>query len=117
MVSTIEWAPKWRLQSDGSPHLSRGVSRPKASHLAQRPMSLPNSQRAVIDPEKVRDYLLSEAHPVGRFKETFFGALGYTRGRWEILRDDLLSLAYAGVAMPGKPSQARLAGPSRSMVF
>ena len=67
-------------------------------------MSLPNSDRAVIDPEKVRDYLLSESHPVGRFKAAFFGTLGYTPNRWEQLRDDLLALAHAGMATPGKPS-------------
>ena len=35
-------------------------------------MSLPNLDRAVIDPAKVRDYLLSDVHPVGRFKAAFF---------------------------------------------
>lgn len=68
-------------------------------------MSLPNAERAVIDPAKVRDYLLSEIHPVGRFKAAFFVALGYSTDRWELLRDDLLALARAGTAAPGKPSQ------------
>ena len=67
-------------------------------------MSLPNSDRAVIDAAKVPDYLLSEAHPVGRFKAAFFVSLGYSRDHWELLRDDLLALARAGPAVPGKPS-------------
>lgn len=67
-------------------------------------MSLPNVDRAVIDAAKVRDYLLSEAHPVGRFKAAFFMALGYSAGRWDLLRDDFLALARAGTAAPGKPS-------------
>ena len=67
-------------------------------------MSLPNSDRAVIDAAKVRDYLLSETHPVGRFKAAFFLTLGYSADRWELLRDDLLSLARAGPSAPGKPS-------------
>ena len=67
-------------------------------------MSLPNFNRASIDPQKVREYLLSEAHPVGRFKAAFFCAFGYTQNRWEQLRDDLLALAQGGVAAPGKPS-------------
>ncbi|MEX2162619.1 MAG: DUF6883 domain-containing protein [Sulfuricaulis sp.] len=67
-------------------------------------MNLPNSDRAVIDPAKVRDYLLSETHPVGRFKAAFFVTLGYSMDRWELLRDDLLTLARAGPATPGKPS-------------
>jgi len=56
-------------------------------------MSLPNADRAVIDTAKIRDYLLSEIHPVGRFKAAFFNALGYSTDRWEVLRDDLLALA------------------------
>lgn len=30
-------------------------------------MPLDKSQRAVIEPAKLRDYLLSTSHPVGRF--------------------------------------------------
>ena len=67
-------------------------------------MSLPNADRAIIDPAKVRDYLLSGSHPVGRFKATLFVALGYTADRWEILRDDLLTLARTCVATPGQSS-------------
>ena len=67
-------------------------------------MSLPNSDHAVIDTAKVRDYLLSEAHPVGRFKAAFFVTLGYSSDHWELLRDDLLALARAGWAARGKPS-------------
>lgn len=67
-------------------------------------MTLPNADRAVIDAPKIRDYLLSEIHPVGRFKAAFFIALGYSTDRWELLRDDLLGLGCAGPASPGKPS-------------
>jgi|SRR5690242_14578411 hypothetical protein len=59
-------------------------------------MSLPNADRAVIDPAKVRDYLLAAAHPVGRFKARFFFALGYAAEQWERLRDDILILARTG---------------------
>jgi hypothetical protein len=43
----------------------------------------------VIDRAKVRDYLLSESHPVGRFKATFFLALGYSVASWQSLAEDL----------------------------
>lgn len=33
---------------------------------------LPNAEQAVVEPAKVRDYLLSSAHPVGRFKAVVF---------------------------------------------
>lgn len=81
---------------------------------------LPNADLAAIDDAKVRDYLLSPSHPVGRFKSVFFVALGYSLDHWEILRDALLELGKAGEATPGQPSpfglkfeiRATLHGPS-----
>ena len=67
-------------------------------------MSLPNADRAFVDPTKIRQYLLSEIHPVGRFKAAVFLTLGYSAARWEILRDDILALAHTGSAAPGKPN-------------
>jgi hypothetical protein len=66
---------------------------------------LPNAQLATIEPAKVRDYLLSPVHPIGRFKATVFTALGYTQENWSQLRDDLLVIAQtceatAGLASP-----------------
>jgi hypothetical protein len=49
---------------------------------------LPNADRAEIDPEKLHGYLLSLAHPVGRFKARFFTALGYSAARWRELDVD-----------------------------
>jgi hypothetical protein len=46
---------------------------------------LPDRDRAQIDPQKLHGYLLSESHPVGRFKARFFAALGYTAERWQDL--------------------------------
>src|SRR6266513_208368 len=54
---------------------------------------LPYADSAVVEPSKVRDYLLSASHPIGRFKATVFFALGYTPENWQRLRDDLLALA------------------------
>ena len=65
-------------------------------------MKLPNAAHALIEPAKVRDYLLSPAHPVGRFKAAFFVSLGYSQSDWEKLRDDLLALAASGDAIPGE---------------
>ena len=45
-------------------------------------MLLPNAEAAVIDPEKLRNYLLSHEHPHGRFKARFFNALGFQADRW-----------------------------------
>lgn len=59
-------------------------------------MALPNPDRAVIDPFKIRDYLLAPAHPVGRFKARFFVSLGYTADQWEKLQSDILGIARSG---------------------
>ena len=67
-------------------------------------MSWPGGERAIVDPRKVRDYLLSDAHPVGRFKAALFLALGYSASGWEMLRDDLLFIARTGAAVRGHPS-------------
>lgn len=52
---------------------------PDGSQAAEDRMNLPGAEEAIVDDAKVRDYLLSREHPVGRFKATFFSGLGYTR--------------------------------------
>ena len=64
-------------------------------------MKLPGGERAVVEPAKVRDYLLSPEHPVGRGKARFFAALGFRRDRSHELRDALLALARSGEASLG----------------
>jgi hypothetical protein len=59
---------------------------------------LPNADRAIVEPAKVRDYLLSSEHPVGRAKARFFAALGFTRDNWPELQAALLVHAAAGEA-------------------
>jgi hypothetical protein len=41
-------------------------------------MAPPSVDRAYVDAAKIRDDLLSDTHPVGRFKAAFFVALGYS---------------------------------------
>ena len=47
---------------------------------------------AVISSEKLRDYLLSAAHPIGRYKSTFFRSLGYSQDHWQVLERDLRAM-------------------------
>lgn len=68
-------------------------------------MKLPNHNSALIDSAKVRDYLLSPEHPVGRFKATFFAAIGYKRDEWQKLSSDLLEIAKTGDALSGPANQ------------
>jgi len=46
-------------------------------------MKLPNAERAVIERRKLTEYLLSETHPVGRFKARFFKKLGFDQANVE----------------------------------
>ncbi len=52
-------------------------------------MKIPSADSAVIDPAKLRGYLLSLSHPIGRFKARFFERLGYAATQWEVLEADL----------------------------
>jgi hypothetical protein len=63
-------------------------------------LQIPGADRAIVDPVKVRDYLLSLEHPVGRGKARFFLALGFSRGEWSSLQRALLSVATQSEARP-----------------
>jgi hypothetical protein len=68
-------------------------------------MKVPGAENAVIEPAKVRHYLLAQGHPVGRFNAVFFRAFGYAADDWQVLEADLRSVAEAGEAVLGKPSE------------
>jgi len=67
-------------------------------------MVLPGTEHAVVEAAKVRDYLLSHEHPVGRFKAVFFESLGYAQIDWTRLQSDLLDLCRTGDAVAGQAS-------------
>ena len=52
-------------------------------------MKIPGAERAVVDPAKVRNYLLSREHPVGSAKARFLAHLGFDAQNWTALRDEL----------------------------
>jgi len=52
-------------------------------------VTLPKADRAIIEERKLRDYLLSPSHPIGRFKAAFFRRLGYAQENWSRLDQDL----------------------------
>jgi hypothetical protein len=52
-------------------------------------MKIPNAERALIAPEKLRDYLLNVAHERGGTKARLLIALGYARQEWSRLESDL----------------------------
>ena len=50
---------------------------------------LPNADKAIIEAGKLKDYILSPVHPVGRFKAAFFQKMGYSIANWEVLEQNL----------------------------
>lgn len=50
---------------------------------------LPNYEKAFIDPIKIRDYILSTSHPIGRFKAALFQRMGYNKNNWKQLVSDI----------------------------
>ena len=61
-------------------------------------MKLPHAERAIVDERKVREYLLSPSHPVGRFKAKYFGSIGFPAEDWAGFVSALLRLAAEGDA-------------------
>lgn len=59
-----------------------------------RALKLPNATLAEVPPAKVRDYLLSETHPEGRFKARFFRSVGL--GESVVLAGALMDLSRRG---------------------
>ena len=56
-------------------------------------MPIPFASVAVVEPAKVRDYLLNLEHPDGGSKAAWFRSLGYARDDWQQLARDLLAIA------------------------
>lgn len=52
-------------------------------------MLIPNADRAVIAPEKLRDYLLNAAHRRGAAKARLLTICGYSPDAWQVLEADL----------------------------
>lgn len=63
---------------------------------------LPRATEAVVEPSKIRRYLLSASHPIGRYKAAVFFGLGYRADNWQRLRDDLKAHAVTGATRLGE---------------
>ena len=56
-------------------------------------MKLPNKEKAFIQPSKLKDYLLSEIHPVGKTKADFLRSFGFNKMNLDILEQGLINTA------------------------
>lgn len=87
-------------------------------------MKLPNPEKAIVADEKIRDYLLSDNHPIGRFKAVLFRGLGYRQNEWVRLRADLKGFV-KGNAIPGESTaygqkyeiRGELLGPNGKSIY
>ena len=88
-------------------------------------MRLPGADRPVVNADKIREYLLSAAHPVGRFKAAFFGGLGYSAAEWDVLAADLRGHAVENEASATEANEygqkyevrGRMLGPAGKTAF
>ncbi len=67
-------------------------------------MKLPQAEHVTIAPQKIRDYILSLEHPVGRFKALFFAKLGFSRETSQEFAAELKRIAVQGSAEVGDRS-------------
>lgn len=59
-------------------------------------MKIPGRDNGIIPIEKIRDYLLSSDHPIGKFKAKFFYNLGYSQENWEVLAEEIQRILKQG---------------------
>jgi hypothetical protein len=59
-------------------------------------VKLPQPSRVQIDERKVSDYLLSQVHPVGRFKARVFRALGFEQATLSAFVAEIRRIAAEG---------------------
>ena len=56
-------------------------------------MKLPNRENAYIPPSKLREYLLSQTHPIGRSRASFLKAVGFDETNVDVLEQTLIAIA------------------------
>jgi hypothetical protein len=52
-------------------------------------MKLPNSDKLIVEREKIQDYLLNLEHRSGESKARFFGQFGFAAAQWQQLASAL----------------------------
>lgn len=59
-------------------------------------MELLNREKAYIPLSKLKDYLLSETHSVGKSKAKLLRSAGFNEANVVLLKEGLLAIAYSG---------------------
>lgn len=60
-------------------------------------MMLPNRQSAIVPEKKLKEYLLSDTHAVGKAKAKFFRMLGFDDENLDLLANRLIDIANSEV--------------------
>jgi len=68
-------------------------------------LTLPDGMKLVVEERKVREYLLSSTHPIGRVKGVFFGRLGFGPETPTELASALVAHAADGEVMDREPTR------------
>lgn len=58
-------------------------------------MKLPNREKVYIQSSKIHDYLLSNLHPIGKWKAKFFRAYGFEEINEDMLVQQLIKIAHS----------------------
>ena len=58
-------------------------------------MQLPNREKAYIPISKLKDYLLSETHSVGKSKAKFLRSVGFNNTNAHLLKRGLINIAHS----------------------
>src|SRR5437667_11826414 len=54
-------------------------------HSSRSQMKLPNTDKLIVEREKIVDYLLNAAHRYGASKARFFASFGFSADKWQEL--------------------------------
>lgn len=94
------------------------------AHDGRFDLKLPHREKASVARSKLTDYLLSETHPVGRWKRKFFTTVGLNETNVDSLARGLISLANSEELKESIPSpygtkyiiDGKLEGPSGGII-
>jgi hypothetical protein len=65
-------------------------------------MQLPNYEKAVINPQKFTDYILSNSHPIGKYKAAYFKSIGFIKENYHLLINEISKLIKEKCGLPQK---------------
>ena len=57
---------------------------------------LPNKEKAYVPLTKLKDYLLSETHSIGKSKAKFLRSLGFNEMNVNLLKEGLIAIVHSG---------------------